>query len=388
MKTLSAAYFNLLKTSIGSGVLNFPYLFKTYGIILTFILTIITGFFAAIGLILLSICAGEIGRTADMSTLSQITIPHARFLVNLAVFIKCFGVSTSYIIITRQLLPSFLETITRSHAFYTKPPICLLFFVLCILPFALLYKMDKLKYTSFLGIVCILVVILAAIFRFFSTTVTSTSIKITTSPSLHWLGGLGKFIFSFTCHQNIFAVNTELQNNTLKRLKKLISCVAITAFLLYMSFGLSNYMIYGDNVKDNVLRNYPQDNLATIVRGLYVIVMGVSYPLQISPARVYLFNLFGLSIITRKIKIVHYSTTILLVGLTYLIAAMGTKLGIVYSIVGATASTFMCLMLPTIFYFNMEIRRTKTLTILAYCGFVLGIIIFGISLTSIFMFGQ
>ncbi len=386
MKTFEAAYLNLLKTSIGSGVLNFPYLFKTYGILLTILLTIITGMFASVGLILLSICAHEVGRTADMSTLSRLAIPHTTIIVNIAVFIKCFGVSTSYVIIARQLLPSFLERITRSHSFFTTPAISLLLFVIAVFPFTLLHKMDKLKYTSFIGIICILTVIFATFLRFILDPTSNASTKIVTPFNLSWLGGLGKFVFSFTCHQNIFAVHSEMENNSPTHIKKLICCVASTAFILYISFGLTNYLIYGDTVKDNVLRNYPEDYLATIVRGLYVIVMAVSYPLQISPARVYLFNIFNISVAKRKIAILHYATTTLLVFLTYIIAATGTQLGIVYSIVGATASTFMCLILPALFYFNIEINKTKYLTVIAYCSFVFGIVVFAVSLTSIMFF--
>lgn len=383
MKTFGAAYINLLKTSIGSGVLNFPYLFKTYGMYPTIFLTIISGLFAATGLILLSICAQEIGRTADLSTLSRRAIPHARFLVDLAVFIKCFGVSLSYIIITKQLLPSFIETVTQRQSFWSRPWVCLIFFLTAIGPFAYLIKLDKLKYTSLLGIISILIVTSAAVFRYYVKTVDDVVIRKVTPFSVAWLGGLGKFIFSFTCHQNIFAANTEMTDNSLPRLKKLVYCVASSSFILYMSFGLTNYWLYGDNVADNVLRNYPQDYLATVVRGLYVIVMGVSYPLQVAPARAYFFNMINLPIVKRKPNFLHFITTSIIIMATYLIAISGTELGLVYTLVGATASTFMCLILPALFYFNLEVEKTVQLTIVAYCAFLFGIIVFATTLLSI-----
>lgn len=150
-----------------------------------------------------------------------------------------------------------------------------------------------------------------------------------------------------------------------------------------MSFGLTNYFLYGNDVADNVLRNYPQDYLATVVRGLYVVVMGVSYPLQIAPARTYLFNILNPSTSKRNLRLLHYSVTFLIILATYIIAATGTQLGLVYTIVGATASTFMCLILPALFYFNLDVVRTRFLTIAAYCAFLFGIVVFTSSLAGI-----
>ena len=87
MKTLGSAYVNLLKTSIGSGVLNFPFLFKTYGICITIIFTLLTGIFASTGLYLLMICSQEIGRSADLGKLAILSIHYAKLLVDFAVFV-------------------------------------------------------------------------------------------------------------------------------------------------------------------------------------------------------------------------------------------------------------------------------------------------------------
>lgn len=374
---------NLLKTSIGSGVLNFPYLFKTYGLAVTVVLTVISGFFAAAGLLLLATCASEIGRSADMSVLSRLAIPHARFCVDLAVFVKCFGVSLSYVIIARQLLPSFLETVMGHGSLLTQPAVCLLFFVGSVAPLAFLRRMDGLKYSSLIGIASILAVIVAAVVRYSLKAVDDTSIVLATPVSILWLGGLGKFMFSFTCHQNIFAAHSEMDDNSPSRMRRLIYCVAMTSFVLYMAFGITNYLLYGDSVADNVLRNYPQDYLGTAVRGLYIVVMGVSYPLQMAPARVYLFNLLAIKGERRKSGLWHCGATVLLVAATYVVAATGTKLGLVYTIVGATASTFMCLVLPALFYFGIELERTLFLTIVAYCAFLFGICVFTTTLVGI-----
>lgn len=381
MKSFAGAYVNLLKTSIGSGVLSFPYLFKTYGIVLSVVLTLLTGMLATTGLVLLTICSQTIGRTADLSKLATQCFPYARIFVDLAVFLKCFGVSLSYVIITRQLLPSILQSVFSATpsvrpGFLASPPATLFIFLGLIGPFSYLTRLDRLKYTSFVGVFSIVLVIIAAIARLSTTDTTDIKTHLFVPMTSDWLVGLGKFVFSFTCHQNIFAVNAEIEDNSLANMKRLICTVSLSSFTLYMTFGMTNYMLYGSAVGDNVLSSYPSDSLAICVRALYVVVMGVSYPLQMAPARAYLMSMIGISTEMKKYRVVHFLVTTFLIVMTYLIAVMGMRLGIVYSIVGATASCFMCLILPALFYFNLEVEKTLLLSVAAYCSFLLGIFIF------------
>lgn len=384
MKTLASAYVNLLKTSIGSGVLSFPYLFKTYGIIPTFFFMIISGFFAAMGLVLLTICAHDFGRDADLSKLTAFSMPYAKIIVDFAVFVKCFGVSVSYMVIAKQMLSSFIETVFRGPTLLSKPYVCLLMFTAIIAPFTFRSKLDKLKWTSLIGVLSIIAVVLASIFRYFAKTEDDATTHLYTSPSMFWLNGFGKFVFSFTCHQNIFSIHTEMVDNSIPRMKKLIWMVSLSALVLYGSFGLSNYLIYGDEAKDNVLNNYPPDLLATIVRGLYVIVMAVSYPLQAGPARTYFLNMVHVRPKHPGYRIFYIIVTTVILTATYLIAVAGIKLGLIYSLVGATASTFMCLILPALFYLNIEVERSLFLTIAGYCAFLFGIFVFVTTLFNIY----
>ncbi|KAL6120802.1 hypothetical protein NUSPORA_02404 [Nucleospora cyclopteri] len=384
MKSLFSAYVNLLKTSIGSGVLNFPYLFKTYGFLSTIIFTIISGFFATTGLFLLIVCSEDIGREANLSKLASLTIPFAKIIVDFAVFLKCFGVATSYMIIVSTLLPSVLGTFFESK-YLTYPPFCLAIFVCFIGPYCYLKKMDRLKYTSFLGLLAIVFVVAASIFRFSHDGYSSDAKYnfISTPLSIFWLGGFGKFVFSFTCHQNIFYVYSELEDNSIGRMKKLILLTAFSAFILYLTFGGSNYLLFGSKVKENVLMNYPEDYLTTIVHGLYVIIMGVSYPLQLGPGKSYFLNMINFTPKHRGFNFMSYLTTTVLIVATYFIAVSGVGLGFVYTIVGATASTFMSLILPAIFYLHMDTNRSIFLTIIAYFSFLFGVFVFFTTLISV-----
>ncbi|CAD27089.2 putative AMINOACID TRANSPORTER [Encephalitozoon cuniculi GB-M1] len=382
--TLASGYVTLLKTSIGSGILSFPYLFKTYGILTGIALTVISGFFSVLGLILYAICSQELGRTATLSRLATESMPYTRMIVDFSVFLKCFGVALSYLIITRQLLPVLIETIF-GVSMLSDPNISLLAFISCIGPFTYFNRLDRLKYTSLCGVVAIVVVVVATLYRYEHTPVTTTSgIEYLVPLSYAWMGGFGKFVFSFTCHQNIFAIHSEMEDNSLPRMKRLIYMVASSAAVIYISFGVLNYLLYGEAVKDNVLENYPNDILASVVRGLYIVVMGVSYPLQVNPCRSHLINIISPSQKPGE-KFLRFVVTTAIIISTCLLAVSGMGLGIIYSVIGATASTFMCLIFPALFYFNANITKPRGLVILSYVGFLFGVFVFSASVFSIIL---
>lgn len=382
--TLASGYVTLLKTSIGSGILSFPYLFKTYGILTGIILTMLSGFFSVLGLVLYAICSQELGRTATLSKLAKESMPYTRVIVDFSVFLKCFGVALSYLIITRQLLPVLVETVF-GMSILSDPNISLLAFVSCIGPFAYFNRLDRLKYTSLCGVVAIVVVVVATLYRYkYTPAMATTSVEYLVPLSYTWMNGFGKFVFSFTCHQNIFAIHSEMEDNSLPKMKRLIYMVASSAAVLYISFGILNYLLYGESVKDDVLENYPNDVLASVVRGLYIVVMGVSYPLQVNPCRNHLINIISFSTKSRE-RLLRFVVTTGIIVATCLLAISGMSLGLIYSVIGATASTFMCLIFPALFYFNMDIVKSKGLVVLSYMAFLFGAFVFAMSLFSIIL---
>ncbi|KAH9412000.1 transmembrane aminoacid transporter protein [Ordospora pajunii] len=383
--TLASGYITLLKTTLGSGILSFPYLFKTYGILTGIILTMASGIFSVLGLVLYTICSQSLGRQATLSKLATENMPYVTVLVDFCVFLKCFGVALSYLVITVHLLPSLMLSAFGSSVL-SDPSISLLIFILCVGPFSYFSKLDKLKYTSFCGVIAILIVIMATAYRYrYSSFIIHKKIDYFVPVSYTWLDSLGKFVFAFTCHQNIFTVQSEMDDNSPSTMKKLIYMVASTAALLYISFGILNYLLYREAIKDNILQNYPDDLLAFVVRCLYVLAMGVSYPLQVNPCRSHLMNIVSLnSKVDQNDSFMEFIATTAIILSTYLLAISGMGLGTIYSIIGATASTFICLIFPTMLYFRMDIDRSKWLTFLSYAGFVFGMLVFLTSMLSIF----
>jgi amino acid permease len=76
---------------------------------------------------------------------------------------------------------------------------------------------------------------------------------------------LAIFVFSFTCHQNVFSIVNELERPTQRRVDSVIALAIGSAFVLYMIVAIEGYKTYGSNVKGDILLNYPQNGLVTMV---------------------------------------------------------------------------------------------------------------------------
>jgi len=107
---------------------------------------------------------------------------------------------------------------------------------------------------------------------------------ITSIPQI--IKNLSIFVFSFTCHQNIFTVVNEISNRTTKRIDTVITLTIYTALVLYLIISIEGYKTYGNYVKGDILLNYPQTSgIVTFMRLGIVIIMVASYPLQLDPSR-------------------------------------------------------------------------------------------------------
>merc|ERR1712080_347685 len=92
------------------------------------------------------------------------SIPKTKKLIEFAIFFKCFGIATSYLIILRDVLPAFMEKLFGERIFTEKKG-ALFIFLSLITPFTLFRRITKLKYTSLCGLIAIAFVVAGSIYR-------------------------------------------------------------------------------------------------------------------------------------------------------------------------------------------------------------------------------
>lgn len=377
------AFINLIKTVLGSGILYIPYLYKNYGIIYSTILLIFACILSSFGLIIYARCNDKINdKSSNIANFCEITFPELKKIVEFSIFLKCFGVATSYLIIIRDTITVLLYNIFPYEIFKNKK-LGIIIFLLIIGPFTYYEKLNKLYYTSFIGVLAIIFVLISSIYRFFIMTFPIRKIIFLKPIEYSLLTKFGVFVFAFTCHPNLITIQNELRNNQNNEIQFLIYIVMGTSLIIYLIFGNINYLMFGDKLYDNVLINYPNDLLTDLMKIFYVLVMAFSFPLQINPCRKYFYSLINLnSEKNKKSYLLHIINTSILISI-YFLTTSGLELGFVYHFIGSTASTFICLILPPLFLLKMNLFKNKIEVFFGLLMFIIGIFILLIIVTEL-----
>jgi len=263
---------------------------------------------------------------ASFYSVAQAALPEFTILIDFAVAIKCFGVATGYFITVAdcmvQVFVFFLSPEKDSSSSISKLFISRQFWVitalLLVLPISFFKTLDSLKFTSLFSLILIYSLAIGIVFyaqgildpcpitengyppevpldqlsmydHLSNTTSTNPatchgSTEYFSTPT-DTLSNLPIFVFSFTCHQNIFSIYNELSNRTQSRLKKVISTSILSALFLYSIVAMEGYKTFGNHVKGDILLNYPQTMEVTLMRIGIAIMVILSYPLQLDPSR-------------------------------------------------------------------------------------------------------
>ncbi|RVD84606.1 uncharacterized protein DFL_006347 [Arthrobotrys flagrans] len=373
--SFASSVINLLNTIVGAGVLAMPLAMSNMGMMLGIFTIVFSGLAAGFGLYLQTRCARYVDRgTASFFTLSRLTYPGAAVVFDAAIAIKCFGVAISYLIIIGDLMPQVaiglwegadeISYLIDRHFWITG-------FMLFMIPISFLRRLDSLKYTSFIALVSIgyLVIIVLAHFLKGDTIDQRGEIRY-----VHWAGSVAFFssfpimVFAYTCHQNMFSILNEIQNNSRKQTTGVVFASIGIAASIYVLVAITGYISFGDVVGGNIIAMYKESIASTIGRAAIVVLVMFSYPLQIHPCRASINNILKwrpsrgtLPVSARNVAPAHdpmsdlrfaIITTVLIVT-TYATAMTVNSLERVLAYVGSTGSTSISFILPGLFYWRI-----------------------------------
>jgi amino acid permease len=373
-----------------------------------------SGFMSGAGLYLLSLAAKQVGhRSTSFFSVSQITYPQASLYVDLAIAIKCFGVSISYLIIIGDLMPQVLAYFSVPEAsIFMSRKTWITLFMTCIIPLSFLKKLDSLRYTSSVALGSVFYVLMVVIFNMFNTSIEFpdwSEIRFL-HFDMNFFSILPVFVFGFTCHQNIFSIFNELQDNSQTKINSVIKGSIFNGLAVYQAIGALGYITFGNHVKSNILSMYQNSPIITFGRLAVVFLVLFSYPLQVHPCRACVLKIvsgykafFGsyapvgdgdvennsqpsqqISPATDDSHMLFNIITICIIFFGYLISISVSQLDLVLSFVGSTGSTAISFILPGIFYLKISSQtqtQSKWTTILAKYLVVYGFLVMIFCLT-------
>ncbi|GMK58922.1 hypothetical protein CspeluHIS016_0603640 [Cutaneotrichosporon spelunceum] len=434
-----SSFSNLSNTIIGSGALAFPSAFAAMGMIPGFISCLFSASTAMFGLWCLSRCAelvgkkpGDEGRKASFNEVARLAFGKGWVmrLFDLAIAIKCFGVSVSYLIICKTLLPQVCQTF--AHIFkktiepgsiLLEPTFWLLLTIPIIVPLSFMRTLDSLRFTSQIALLSVFYMVIVVVSWYFIKGPDPNRGEVVKAHfGRDTLSSFPVQVFAFTCAQNLFPIYNELKDRTQAKMNLVIGSSIMSAASVYELLGVVGYLTFGSKVSSNVMAMYPSESMYVAVGRLGIVfLVGLSYPLQALPCRSCLYLLTsgiikgkkhtplpqepesdtesdddheddtsdsGISgheqdMLVPKVgdgvrgpttaempfkKYVGFTVLILVAG--YTIALLVDELDIVLSFVGSTGSTIISFILPGFFYFRLyrdQPGATK------WCALALGI---------------
>ncbi|TFK29722.1 vacuolar amino acid transporter 5 [Coprinopsis marcescibilis] len=415
--TLTSCISNLANTIIGSGMLTFPLAMASVGVLPGMLTCIFSGAVAAFGLYLLSLCATYTKhRHASFHAVSQLTFPRAAIFFDAAIATKCFGVSISYLIIIKGLMPNVVASLYHDLTGPdTNPPAWALdggnwisIFMIILIPISFLRHLNSLRHTSYIALFSVAYLVLIVIKCYF------WPLKdMPQRGEVYLIHFTPKFVstfpiqvFAFTCAQNLFPLYNEVKNNSQKRMNIIIGGSIGTAVITYEVIAVVGYLTFGSKVGANIIAMYPSTSLFIAVGQLAIVIMVMfSYPLQVHPCRNCLDKVLHPDHVDHRQRkpatasddqeeeddgedddhahapmssFKHTVLTSLIITSGFTIAYFVDDLQMVLSFVGSTGSTTISFILPGILYWKLTRGdpSQKRTNFLAICLTVYGVFIF------------
>lgn len=164
-----------------------------------------------------------------------------------------------------------------------------------VFPVTLLRKLHAFRFTSFLaiGVVCVLIILFTV--RFIEPLETDRAdIEVDFFVwDLTLFQSMSLFSLSFLCHFNTLAVHGELQKPTKQRVTGVIWLANGLSFFIYFIVGFIGYLTFGAKTSGDILNDYdPQDVLIFVGKIGFTITLCLTYPLLCHPTRATIELLF------------------------------------------------------------------------------------------------
>jgi len=175
-------------------------------------------------------------------------------------------------------------------------------------------------------------------------------------------------MFAFTCQVNVPSLFYELRERTPAQMSAVSKRGVAVCLLCYLVIGFSGYANFPHSDQGNVLKNYcvldavkssySPDPPRVMVPAFGAITLTVlmAYPVNLYPCRyaldVVLFPKWGDShAVSRRVGL-----TLGIAGLSLLIALVVPDISVVFSLMGGTASAYVCFIMPAAFAWRLRDR--------------------------------
>ncbi|CAH2984702.1 unnamed protein product [Chilo suppressalis] len=286
------AYFNLIRTGFGAGMLGLPLAMSQAGIILGTFLMIIIGLLITHMHHTLLNCLNEISR--------QLRIPHVSYrygfriallhgpavcqfigkrgpaIITTFMLLSQLGICTVFVAFTSDSLKDLMDWESANPALLAL-----------LVPYLLLeYFMKTLKiisYISLLGNVLNLIGLILVFYHIFKDPRKDFTTVVHNAMSL--LFAFGIMLFNMSAISVVLTLDKALKNpKILTKKLGVLNIGMLVPTVVATIFSVLGYWAFG-TMEENILRSLPyDDNVSIVAIGIYLLAVAFAYPIQCYPA--------------------------------------------------------------------------------------------------------
>ena len=420
----ASAGIQIANTIMGAGILSIPIIMSYLGILLGLVIVLFLAVSTIYSVFILIRCH-EITGKSGYSMFGKMTMgKFGSILIKIIIIINNFGICVCYFRIFGEVIQTIVQNwaspdsiwVTNWHNF-----IYILLGSIILYVFIFIKNISALKKVAYLGVISVLIFTLSfAVLLFYRSSTNKLANQIdwdylfpncTFDEAFHAVPTVFlAFLFQF----NVFPIYYSMRHRNMDSMMKATKIGVGYSFIIFLFVGIIGFLLYGFDIDDTVLDNLSDDMIEYRNKNTFIIVLIIiicisfvitcltSFPILFLSLRVNYINSLVVCIKSCKKndegvvrisqgkyanqeKILGNKTLIFITVMLYvfivLIAIVVYKLKTMFTMVGASAGTFIAFILPNLFYIIIVKRSGKDYSVVVpFIFFGMGIFLFIIAI--------
>jgi len=252
--TILSSTINLTKNVLAAGLLSLPFALKCGSIGVGILILVIVCMLSAYSFNVLAKCCLITNTFTYKEIGAKAFGERSAIWIQLVMIGYTLGSCVSFVCLIGDFIPSVMEALGSPGLLYNREFVIAMSSLLFLLPLAFLKNLNPLKFTSMIGVACILYACGLIIQNAFAHGEAAESVKkFEFTPDLFRTVPI--FTVSFAAHYNAPKFFEELGAD-LGKYNKVVAYESIIVLVVYMATGLAGYLDFGADVKGDILNNF------------------------------------------------------------------------------------------------------------------------------------
>ena len=385
--SIKASGAQIANTIMGAGILSIPIIMRYLGLLLGIIFIIFLAFCTIYSVFILIRCHEITGKNG-FSMLGKITMgKFGSILIKVIIIINNLGFCIAYFRIFGEVVQTIIQGWVSPESFWANNWHNFIYIIICsfiMFSFIFIKNLSALKKVAYMGVSVVLIFSLGltllfihkGIHHYLDSNISWIFLKpnCSFSEAFHVIPSVFlAFLFQF----NVFPIYLSLKEKNLETMMKATKIGVGYSLFIFLIVGIVGFLLYGLNMNDTLLNNFSDDmtkfrDISGFIKFLIIIISVsfvttclTSFPILYLSLREnfvnsLIFCMKNMNIKEKKDNNKNFISekglliiTVVLYILIIVMAIVLPKLKTIFSIVGATAGTFIAFILPNLFYIRI-----------------------------------